>query len=159
MNKEEFLQELSEALAGDVPESVIRDNISYYGSYLTQEMAKGRTVDEIVREIGEPFILAKTIIEHCEASGECSGDDGYQDHSYSESGRGYEQSGQQSPFSNMRYIDLNKWYWKLAAVLVLFFTVSLVFRIIGGILALLFRFAGPILMIYLIIWFLKKMKR
>ena len=166
MNKEEFLQELSEALAGDVPESVIRDNISYYSSYLTQEMAKGRTVDEIVREIGEPFILAKTIIEHCEASGECSGDDGSKGHSYgdsgrgySDSGRGYEQEGQQSPFSNMRYIDLNKWYWKLAAVLVLFFVVSLVFRIIGGILALLFRFAGPILMIYLIIWFLKKMKR
>ena len=159
MSKEEFLQELSEALVGEVPESVIRDNISYYGSYLTQEMAKGRTVDEIVREIGEPFILAKTIIEHCEASGECSGDDGYKDHSYGDSSRDYEQSGQQSPFSNMRYIDLNKWYWKLAAVLVLFFVVSLVFRIIGGILALLFRFAGPILMIYLIIWFLKKMKR
>ena len=49
MNKEEFLQELSEALAGDVPESVIRDNISYYSSYLTQEMAKGRSVEEIVR--------------------------------------------------------------------------------------------------------------
>ena len=166
MNKEEFLQELSEALAGDVPESVIRDNISYYGSYLSQEMAKGRSVDEIVREIGEPFILAKTIIEHCEASGECSGDENCYDRSYGESGGGYREShhsyeepGQQSPFLNMRYIDLNKWYWKLAAMLVLFFTVSLVFRIVGGILVLLFRFAGPLLLIYLIIRFMKNFKR
>ena len=70
MSKEEFLRELEEALAGDVPEAVIRDNVSYYGSYLSQEMAKGRSVKEIVDEIGEPFIIAKTIIEHCEASGE-----------------------------------------------------------------------------------------
>ena len=35
MSKEEFLRELEEALAGDVPEAVIRDNVSYYGSYLS----------------------------------------------------------------------------------------------------------------------------
>ena len=52
MSKEELLRELEEALAGDVPEAVIRDNVSYYGSYLSQEMAKGRSVDEIVMEIG-----------------------------------------------------------------------------------------------------------
>ena len=61
MSKEEFLRELEEALAGDVPEAVIRDNVSYYGSYLSQEMAKGRSVEEIVSEIGEPFIIAYTV--------------------------------------------------------------------------------------------------
>ena len=166
MSKEEFLQELSEALVGEVPESVIRDNISYYGSYLSQEMAKGRSVDEIVMEIGEPFIVAKTIIEHCEASGECAGDNGYGSYkeTYSDGGSqsrggGYGNHGQQSPFPNMHYIDLNKWYWKLLAVVVLFFFVTIVFRIVGGIFALLFRFAGPILMIYLLIWFIRNMKR
>ena len=150
MSKEEFLQELADALAGDVPESVIRDNISYYGSYLSQEMAKGRSVDEIVMEIGEPFIVAKTIIEHCEASGKCAGDDGYES---------YKETEPQNPFPNMHYIDLNKWYWKLLAIAVLFLFVTIVFRIVGGIFALLFRFAGPILMIWLLIWFIRNMKR
>ena len=166
MNKEEFLRELEEALAGDVPQAVIRDNVNYYSSYLTQEMARGRSVDEIVMEIGEPFIVAKTIIEHCEASGECAGDDGYG--SYRESGsgygnqeanRGYQNAEQQSPFSNMHYIDLNKWYWKLLAIVVLFLVVSLVFNIVGGILALMIRFAGPLLLIYLVVTFIKNLKR
>ena len=150
MSREEFLRELEEALAGDVPEAVIRDNVSYYGSYLSQEMAKGRSVEEIVSEIGEPFIIAKTIIEHCEASGECGGNKGYGNYqdSYQDShqDRGsrqnaYGNSGQgRSPFSGMHYIDLNKWYWKLLAIVILFMVVSVVFRVIGGIFVLLIRF-------------------
>lgn len=166
MSKEEFLQELAEALAGDVPESVIRDNVSYYGSYLSQEMAKGRSVDEIVMEIGEPFILAKTIIEHCEAGGECAGDNGcgsYQE-SYSDAGsqtrsQGYGTGGQQNPFPNMHYIDLNKWYWKLLAIVILFFTVTMVLNIVGGIFALMIRFAGPLMMVFLVVWFFRNINR
>lgn len=165
MSKEEFLRELEEALAGDVPEAVIRDNVSYYGSYLSQEMAKGRSVEEIVSEIGEPFIIAKTIIEHCEASGECAGDGSYESYqdSYSDGGsrsqgdgRGY---GSQSPFSNMHYIDLNKWYWKLLAGVLLFLIVSLVFRLIGGVFVLLIRLSGPLLMFFLVYWIVKNFRR
>lgn len=168
MNKEEFLRELEEALAGDVPEPVIRDNLNYYGSYLTQETAKGRSVDEIVDEIGEPFIIAKTIIEHSEAAGE-AGNDGYGSYreTYSDSrsqgqyqggNQGYE--GQdQSPFSNMHYIDLNKWYWKVLAIVVLAMVVSLVFNIVGGIFTLLIRFAGPLMMIFLVYWVIKNFKK
>ncbi|MBQ7797328.1 MAG: hypothetical protein IJ374_12350 [Lachnospiraceae bacterium] len=164
MSKEEFLQELREALAGDVPETVIRDNVSYYGSYLSQEMAKGRTVDEIVAEIGEPFILAKTIIEHSEASGETIGEDNYGSYreTYSESrsqNQSYGSGQNERPFSNMHYIDLNKWYWKLLAVIILFFVVTLVFNIVGGIFALLLRFAGPLMMVFLLYWFIKNLKR
>ena len=163
MSREEFLRELEEALAGDVPEAVIRDNVSYYGSYLSQEMAKGRSVEEIVSEIGEPFIIAKTIIEHCEASGECGDNSGYGNYqeTYQDSGsrqNSYGNSGQNSyrgngqnrnPFSGMHYIDLNKWYWKLLALVVLFMVVSVVFRVIGGIFVLLIRFSGPLMLFFL----------
>ena len=159
MSREEFLQELGEALAGDVPEAVIRDNLSYYGSYLSQEMARGRSVEEIVDEIGEPFIVAKTIIEHCEASGECAGDGGYES-SYQESySDGGNRSQTQSPFPNMRYIDLNQWYWKLLAGILMFLIVSLVFRLIGGIFALLIRFSGPLMMFFLVYWIVKNFKK
>lgn len=165
MNKEEFLRELEEALAGDVPEAVIRDNISYYGSYLTQEMAGGRTVDEIVAEIGEPFIVAKTIIESSEASGETAGNAGYGGYgnfreTYTESrSQDQYQERQQNPHPNIHYIDLNKWYWKLLGIVVFVFVVLLLFNIVGGILALLMRFAGPLLMIFLVIWFVNNLRR
>ena len=56
MNKDEFLRRLEEALSGEVPASVIRDNLNYYADYLSQELGKGRTMDEIIEEIGEKVI-------------------------------------------------------------------------------------------------------
>ncbi len=171
MSKEEFLRELEEALAGDVPEAVIRDNVSYYGSYLTQEMAKGRTVEEIEQEIGEPFIIAKTIIEHCEASGECAGDNGYgsyrdayDDGSSRERYQGGSAGGNQGYGSrdqgpNMHYVDLNKWYWKVLICFVMFMVISFAFRLLGGIFALLIRFSGPLMMFFLVYWIIKGFKR
>ena len=70
MNKDEFLRRLEEALSGEVPASVIRDNLNYYADYLSQELGKGRTMDEIIEEIGEPNIVARTIIDSAEAAGE-----------------------------------------------------------------------------------------
>ena len=66
MNKDEFLRRLEEALSGEVPASVIRDNLNYYADYLSQELGKGRTMDEIIDILikGESFSnhpIAKSI--------------------------------------------------------------------------------------------------
>ena len=50
MNKDEFLRRLEDALSGEVPASVIRENLNYYADYLSQELGKGRTMDEMVME-------------------------------------------------------------------------------------------------------------
>lgn len=51
MRKTEFLQELREALDGEVSASVIQSNISYYDQYISQEAAKGRREEEVIEEI------------------------------------------------------------------------------------------------------------
>ena len=63
MRKTEFLQELREALDGEVSASVIQSNISYYDQYIRQEAAKGRREEEVIEEIGSPRLIAKTIID------------------------------------------------------------------------------------------------
>ena len=45
MNKDEFLRRLEDALSGEVPASVIRENLNYYADYLSQELGKGRTTE------------------------------------------------------------------------------------------------------------------
>ena len=161
MSKEEYRRGLEEALAGEVPASVIRENMNYYNSYLSQEMAKGRTVDEIAEEIGEPRIVARTIIDSCEASGEAFGTEG---DPYGSDGEGaYESSFDRNPYGGntspqIHYLNLNKWYWKLLLILMALAVGSLVFSIVGGIFALLIRFAGPILIIFLVIWFFRNIR-
>ena len=58
MRKTEFLQELREALDGEVSASVIQSNISYYDQYIRQEAAKGRREEEVIEEIGSPRLIA-----------------------------------------------------------------------------------------------------
>ena len=177
MSKEEFLRRLETALSGEVPVPVIRDNLNYYADYISQEMGKGRTVDEIVEEIGEPNIVARTIIDSSEAAGEAG--DGYGQESYGQGG-GYGQDsyGQGGGYSqgggygqngygqddyggrpNIHYFDLNKWYWKLLFGGGLVLVLMAVFGLVGGIFALLVRFAGPILMIFLVYQLIKSLKR
>ena len=150
MSREEFLAGLEEALAGEVPASVIRENLNYYNSYISQEMAKGRTVDEI----GEPRIVARTIIDSSEAAGEAMGD-GYG--AFEDAGSTYESRTETS--SHVHYFDLSKWYWKLLLMLAVFVVFSAAFRLLGGIFALLVRFAGPMLMLLLVWWFIKSLRR
>lgn len=40
MNKDEFLRRLEEALSGEVPASVIRDNLNYYADYFPRSWEK-----------------------------------------------------------------------------------------------------------------------
>ena len=162
MNKDEFLRRLEEALSGEVPASVIRDNLNYYADYLSQELGKGRTMDEIIEEIGEPNIVARTIIDSAEAAGETG--DGYGSFEDA-SPRGddrrstySQESYQNGSTPNIHYFDLNKWYWKLALVVLLFLVISVVFSIMGSVFYLLIRFSGPILMCLIIYWLFKNFR-
>ena len=60
---------------------------------------------------------------------------------------------------NIHYIDLNKWYWKLLFGAIAILLIVLVFSIVSGIFALLIQFAGPILLILFLYWFIKSLRR
>ena len=155
MRKSEFLQELKEALQGEVSGGVLQENLRYYDNYITQETAAGRREEDVIDEIGSPRLIARTIIDSSEAAGDVPEQgSGY----YENQGSGY---GQQETGSSgsFRYFNLNKWYWKLLFLVLFFLVLSVVMGIVGGIFSLLMRFAGPILVIALIYWFIKGMRQ
>lgn len=155
MRRTEFLQELQEALEGEVSPRVIEENINYYSNYIAQEAAGGRGENEIIEELGGPRIIAKTIVDSSDAAGESGGSSGTR---YSENGVGSE-NGRSGSTGNPRYIDLSKWYWKFLLIAVLILVLVVVFTVVGGIFSLFFRFAGPIILIWLVISFFKSMRR
>ncbi len=62
MTRQEFISELRIALQGQVDPATIRDNVDYYETYIMQESRKGRTEEEVLAELGNPRLIAKTII-------------------------------------------------------------------------------------------------
>lgn len=153
MRKTEFLQELKEALEGEVSPRVIQENLNYYNSYISQEAAKGRGEEEVIEELGGPRIIARTIIDSSEAAGEAGPQE-----SYAQSAPDYGQQDRRQN-SGFHYIDLNKWYWKLLAFVIVISILFIVMTVVGGIFSLLFRFAGPLLIIWLIYTMIKGMRR
>lgn len=157
MNKEEFLQGLKEALAGSVPQSVIQENIRYYDSYIMDEVRKGAREDEVLAEIGDPRLIAKTI-EETTIEGNSSA-------YFDDSGSGQRQTGnpyRQEEFqgkSTFRLYDLNKWYWKLLLAFVVIGFFFLVFTIIGGIFALLQPLIVPLCIVLFVMYIFKAFQK
>ena len=176
MSKNEFIQGLEAALSGNVPPETVRENLIYYRDYIRTELEKGRTEQDIMDELGDPRLIARTIMDTTPGAEEGAFEpyhfrgffgEGSQTGSYSQ-GSGY---GQDSSYSqndgytqgsgsrgHVHYYDLNKWYWKLALVVILFLVISVVFSIMGGVFYLLIRFSGPILMCLIIYWIVKNFR-
>ncbi|MEG1576520.1 MAG: hypothetical protein RR366_06990 [Clostridium sp.] len=106
-------------------------------------------------EIGGPRLIAKTIIDSSDAA-----EDGSESANTYYSGNETGSSNESSRSTmNSRYINLNKWYWKLLLAIVVMLVFSVVFTVLGGIFSLFFRFAGPIILIWLVFTFFKGMRR
>ena len=63
MNKEQFIDALRRALYGKIDDYTLQDHIRYYEDYIRQEMGKGQTEQEVLQELGDPRLLARTIVE------------------------------------------------------------------------------------------------
>lgn len=63
MTKQEFLDGLRSALSGQVHAGVIQEHIHYYDTYLSMQMKKGCSEEEALAALGDPRLIAKTIIE------------------------------------------------------------------------------------------------
>ncbi len=63
MTKAEFIETLRKSLNGKVDDNELAGNISYYSSYIDSEVRNGRSEQEVIAELGDPRLIARTIIE------------------------------------------------------------------------------------------------
>ena len=63
MNKQEFLDKLRLALNGRVSVGIVTDNIRYYEDYINTEIRKGRSEEEVLSQLGDPRLIARTIVQ------------------------------------------------------------------------------------------------
>ncbi|MCM1099798.1 MAG: DUF1700 domain-containing protein [Clostridium sp.] len=119
MNKQEFVDRLRAALTGRIPASQVEENVNYYMDYINTEIRKGRSEEEVLQSLGDPRLIARTIIQTSGASGiEYSA--GYQGESYgTESGR-------------HRSFRIPGWLFVLLIFLVIVLIIGIVFSILSA---------------------------
>ena len=70
MTKTEFLEALRRALNGNMAAASVEDNLKFYENYFYSEEAKGRSEAAVLSELGDPRILARTLIDAAERAGD-----------------------------------------------------------------------------------------
>ena len=162
MNKNEFLEGLREALSGNVPPVVVQEQLQYYADYIRTEVQNGRTEEDVMAELGDPRLIARTIEDTTPGAEDGAyepsnggfrfGNGGYKQSSSGGSG----QEGQTSESrSSIHFYDLNKWYWKLLGVVLVFGFFWLVITVVTGFLSLVVPLLPVVGLILLVMWFVR----
>ncbi len=63
MTKQEFLDQLTECLQGEVTDSELQESFIYYRDYFSEQEGLGKTDQEIIQELGSPRLIAHSIID------------------------------------------------------------------------------------------------
>lgn len=159
MNKQEFTDKLQEALNGNVSAGVVRENVAYYEDYISTEVRKGKTEREVLQALGDPRLIARTIME-TNGTGYRSG--AYQDAGYQNAGSGnteYQGSGyRQGSYGDSGNTNVAKrsfrmpvWAWIVLVVVIIALIISAVCSVLS--------FLAPVLIPVLVIVFLVKLFR
>lgn len=138
MTKIQFLASLKKALEDNVPDEVIRENERYYLSYIDEKIRSGKSEREVMDMLGDPALIAKTIIETQGGSGSYQSERSYEREERREE-RQQETADSLGSYAsiNGHVLDFNKWYVRLLAGIV----AVLLLIVVVAVLCVLFRIA------------------
>ena len=70
MTRQEFIRKLQEALNGKLDAATIQDHLKFYDDYIIEEMRKGKSEQEVLELLGDPWAIAKTIVDASDGTDE-----------------------------------------------------------------------------------------
>lgn len=153
MDKREFLEKLTHALAGQVPNSIIEENIRYYKDYLDEQTKNGKTTAQVLEELGDPRLIARSIIEA--NGGEVSG---FSEDSDTDQSSLYQREEDFRRDGGFKTFHFNGFWAVLLLIGILFLVLMVVGTLIGGIFLLLRPIIIPLFIIWLVYWVIWKRK-
>lgn len=160
MTKSEFLDILRSSLNGELPIDKVNENINYYDQYITLNISKGKSDEEVFNELGEPRLIAKTIIDTYKISKSYqykkdSHTTNYENNSYESNykntfDRENERDRNQRNDQNIRFGFGNSmpWYQKIMGIIIIILVIVVVITLGGIAINLFFTIGLPIIFAY-----------
>lgn len=145
MNKSEFLIALRTSLQDEVESSIIDQNIDYYDEYIRN--SKDAKEEDIIDELGDPRLIAKTIIETDRISKEKDNQQGNPFSSYKSSAYEEDNGVTQDKSEKGYVIHGFKWYHKLLLLGILILVLLLIIIIGRVFIGIIYTFALPLLLV------------
>lgn len=152
MSRREFLEILRGQLAGQIDRGKAAAHVRYYEDYIQSQVRSGRSEAEVLEELGDPRLIARTLIDT---------DDGtqvYDEAGYAEEGYGtddYAGTNDGGAFVKHRSfkLDLSTWYGKAIVIAAAVVIVILLATVLVAVAPFLIIFG---VVLYLISWFRRR---
>lgn len=156
MTKQEFLSRLKEALENGLDNRTVQENMDYYRSYIEEEVGTGRGEEEVLDDLGDPWVIAQSVINMAEnrsaADGRYGGSDVYDDGRLGNFGR------QGHSNTQIHTYMVNGWWKRLLFLLGIIGIVLIVFAVIGGLISLVMPVVLPVLVIVMVMRLIRRMR-
>ena len=147
MDRIEFVDKLQHALSGGLGSAMVAENVQYYREYIDVEIRKGRSEEEVIGSLGDPRLLAKSIIEANKRAGQNEGTN----RNYDEETPGNDFGRQEASSGPVR---VPGWLILLIVVVVLLLIIGVAFSVISFLAPVII----PVLVVLLVINFFKGRK-
>lgn len=156
MTKQEFLSRLKEALENRLDSRAVQENMDYYRSYIEEETRHGRSEEEVTDELGDPWVIAQSVINMTESRAAAEG--GYGPGNVFDDGEpGYSDRRGYSDTQIHTYM-VNSWWKRLLFLMGIIGIVLIVFAVIGGLISLVMPVVLPILVIIMVMRLFRRMR-
>lgn len=139
------MDRLQRALAGGLSSARVAENVRYYEDYIDTEIRKGRSEAEVLSTLGDPRLLAKSIIEANKRAGYSEGTNQNFDEETWENG------GEPQGSRAAGGIRMPGWLILLIVIVVMLLIIGVVFHLIS----LLAPVIIPVLVIVLVFQFFR----
>lgn len=152
MTRNEFLEKLKEALSAEMDMHEIQSHLNYYTDYIDTELKNGQSEEDVLDELGDPWIIAKSLVE---APGNTYGGQVYESCPDADERRSSDYGGYEEDSHRVHVFGIDAWWKKLLLVIVIVGIVCLLFAIVSGIVSFVAPVAVPLIVLWLVVRFFK----
>ncbi len=151
MSKQEFINRLQAALNGRVSPAAVAENVNYYEDYINTQIRLGKSEEEVLESLGDPRLIARTIVETSGKDARGTGTAGAYSDSYYRQPQGDSRYDGGQDRKDRKNFRIHGWMWTLVISLIVILGLSFVFSMVS--------FLAPVLIPILFVLFLVKLFR
>ena len=126
MNKIEFVEQMRRSLSSIDDYTYVNDTIAYYENYIESQMRMGKSEEQVMQELGDPRLIAKSILASYVTEDESQDNNDYQNRE-----RRFTEKRMPTVLNlNGKIINMPSWLLKILSVLVTFVILMLLFTVL-----------------------------
>ena len=126
MNKIEFVEQMRRSLSSIDDYTFVNETVAYYENYIESQIRMGKSEEQVMQELGDPRLIAKSILASHETENETQ-----EDVTYYTRENPYGDKALRTVLNfNGKVIQMTSWLLKILSVLAAFVIIVLLFTVL-----------------------------